>query len=124
MHGNFHFGEKIIDVLLSAIWVHQQEQVDTVAGGDLYPREKSRGVFHAVGGLLQLGDACGSIMIRDRDSLDPSIVYGFNPALPVLSILIRLAPKIIRFRGMRMEVDTPPTGAGPIPKCTHKVNLL
>ena len=62
---NLYSGEKIFDVLASGTRVHQQEQVDAVAGGELDAGEESRRVFQARGGLLQFGDTCGRVVIGD-----------------------------------------------------------
>ena len=47
LDGNLHSGEKVIDVLVTATRVHQQEQVDAVAGGDLDAGKKNRNVIQA-----------------------------------------------------------------------------
>ena len=67
---NLHSCEKIFDVLGGAIRIHQQEQVDAVAGGELDARKENRSVFHARGSPLQCSDTFGRVVICDRSGIE------------------------------------------------------
>ena len=83
------------------------------------PREESRSVFQTRGGPLQLGNARGRVVIGDRRGIEARGANCFHPLGPIRVRLIGLGLEVMRRRGVRMKIDAPPSGTGPIPRCAH-----
>ena len=119
LDGNLHSGEKVIDMLATTTRVHQQEQVDAVASGDLDAGKENRSVIQARDGLLQLGDACGGVVIGDCRGIETRVANCLHPLGPVRVCPVGFGLEVMRRRGVGMEIDSPPTGTGPVPRCAH-----
>ena len=117
--GDLHFGEQVVDVLTTATRSHQQEQVDTVARGNLDAGENNRSIFQARSSLLQLGDAGGSVVIGDCHSIETCVANRLHPSGPVRVCPVGFGLEVVRRRRVGMEIDAPPPGTGPVPRRAH-----